>query len=283
MPATPEIQAPQAGVLAVADPGATGNIFVPQGVALAVYNVPAETINAAYVNTTAIHRQTSDIRATSAAVLAVVRGTIGSPRLKTWGFTLDGHDFFVLKLGTDRKTLVYDISTEQWSWFCTEGRPSWRLSIGMNWRSAGTIPSNFGSTVIAGDDSSGVLWVLDPAQGYDESTIDEDPRTFERIATAFAIARGRTPVPVYTVDLVGSYGSPALTANSVELRYSDDRGHNYVTADEPQTSEEGNYQQEFRWMSLGLVTNPGRIFQIIDNGSFARVDGIYVNQDMKDG
>jgi hypothetical protein len=53
------------------------------------------------------------LRVPQADVLAYVRGRIQNPKLRAWTFTLDGHDFYVLRLGMDL-TLVYDVYSEQW-------------------------------------------------------------------------------------------------------------------------------------------------------------------------
>lgn len=251
---------------------------VDQLQAIAIYNLPteAERVTSLYVNLVTASN-TTPIEISQLNVMAVVRGKIDNPKLRAWTYTLDGHDYYVLKLGTDGKTFVFDLSTNQWSWWSSDQSVRWRTSVGMNWVSSGNIPLMHGSNIVVGDDSYGVLWVLDPEKGQDDSLLGEEEIPYPRVATGQMISRDRIFVPVYSVDLTASLGEPALTANSVTLEYSDDQGHTYVTADEPRTVEEGNYDQEFSWRSLGLVRAPGRLFRISDNGSFARIDGLDVN------
>ena len=147
----------------------------------------------------------------------------------------------------------------------------------MNWVSSGNIPATYGSNVIVGDDSYGILWILDPEKGLDDALLTDEEVAFPRVATGQMITRDRNFLPIFSVDLTGSMGVPALTDNYVTLEYSDDQGHSYVTADETYVVELGNYDQEFMWISLGLVRAPGRIFRISDNGAFARIDGLDVN------
>ena len=90
--------------------------------------------------------------------------------------------------------------------------------------------------------------------------------------------RGRNAIPVYSVDLTASLGDPSLENNTVTLEYSDDQGHTYLTADEPHVAEAGNYAQEFSWHSLGQVRAPGRLFRLTDDGAFARIDSLDVNE-----
>jgi hypothetical protein len=278
MALTPEIRAPQAGIIAAIRQSAREEI-VPQAQVIAAYNIPAERVQVTFGGENVVYRQDSqELRSTQGQVMAVVRGRIDNPKLRAWTYTLDSHDYYILKLGTTGKTLVLDLTTETWSWWTNGGLGNWRASIGMNWRSAGMIPTNYGTNVIVGDDSYGVLWVLDPLQGVDDALLSDEQVTFERVATGQMVTRDRNFLPVYSVDLTASLGGPALEVNSVKLEYSDDQGHTYVTADEPQVSVFGNYDQEFSWRSLGLVRAPGRLFRITDNGAFARIDSLNVNE-----
>lgn len=278
MALTPEIRAPQAGIIAAVRQAAK-EVMAPQAETVVVYNVPADRINVTFGGVNAVFRQPSQrLKATQGRVIAVCRGRIDNVKLRAWTFTLDGHDFYILKLGTSGKTLVFDLSTGQWSSWTSGGSSNWRVSVGMNWRSAGTIPSNYGSNVVVGDDSSGVLWVLDPESGVDDSLLTDNKIPFPRVATGQVITRARSFLPVYSVYLTASLGEPALPENSVSLEYSDDQGKTYTLADKPITIIEGDYAQEITWRSLGQIRAPGRLFRITDNGSFARIDGLNINE-----
>jgi len=43
------------------------------------------------------------------------------------------------------------------------------------------------------------------------------------------------------------------------------------------TVEPGNYFQEFAWRSLGKIGAPGRLFQLVDYGAFARIDELDID------
>lgn len=278
MALTPEIRAPQAGVLATVRQSAQ-EMNVAQVQIMVPYNIPAEQINVTFGGMNVVYRQNSQqMRATSAQVLVVGKGRIENPRLKSWWYTLDGHDFFVLRLGTSGKTLVFDLTTQQWAWWSSTESIRWRANTGMNWASSGPVPGQFGSNVIVGDDSFGVLWVLDPEKGADDTLYGDEEVPFQRTATGQMIAKDRNAVPIYSVDLSASSGSPYVQENEILLEYSDDQGNTYVTADEPQISLSGNYTQNFTWRSLGQVRYPGRLFKITDNGAFSRIDSLDVNE-----
>jgi hypothetical protein len=278
MVAAVTVRSSEADVLSVER--ASGSIKTTEGFALGVYNVPAVTVRSTQADISVVYRWTSQsLEATQGAILAVVRGSISNPSLRSWYYTMDGHDFYVLKLGTGFKTLVYDLTTQQWAWWNTENSVNWRASVGMNWRSSNTIGSTHGSNVIVGDDSTGTLWVLDPDYPQDDSLFStEAAGNFTRVATGQIPSVERKYVPIYSVNLSASFGNPGVTANTVTLTYSDDQGNNWVTADEPQVAVAGEYNQEFSWRSLGVFRAPGRLFQVTDDGAFARIDSLNVNE-----
>lgn len=270
-----DVRAPQGGALVTFGPGATPNLNAAEGGVLVAYNVPAENINATYGGVFAAFRQVADINVTQAHVLALVRGSISNPKLRVWTFDLDGHEFYVLRLGNN-KTLVYDRTTEQWAWWASSGLASWRANIGTNWVQSGTVAQNYGSNVVVGDDTAGILWVLDPMQGYDDPTDasareNGETRPFTRIATGQTLTRGRVTIPCYQVYAVSDPGQPAYEGATVSLSYSDDGGNSFVDAGSIEAAT-GNYYQEFVWRSLGLVRSPGRLFRVTDDGAFAQLD-----------
>lgn len=266
-----DVRAPQGGVLVTYDIGMTPNINASQANTLVAYNVPADNINATYGGAFAAITKIADINVTQAHVLALVRGSISNPTLRVWTFDLDGHEFYVLRLGNG-KSLVYDRTTEQWAWWSSSQLPSWRANYGTNWVQSGSVAQNHGSNVVVGDDSTGILWMLNPEKGYDDPTnaVDREEgvvRPFTRVATGQALTRGRVTIPCYQVYAVADTGQPAYEGASVTLSYSDDTGKNFVSAGSIEVAT-GNYYQEFVWRSLGLVRSPGRLFRITDDGAF---------------
>lgn len=275
MARAPLTRATQAVVLAVVRRSAPLEL-VEQGVVLAPYNIPTEEMRATAISAAVPYTKSATVRASQGHIMAVVKGRATVPNLKGWGFTLDGHDFYVLKLGTMGKTLVYDLASKQWAWWASGTEPSWRAATGLNWHTAGAVPQNFGTNVIVGDDSSGALWVLDPSFGLDEVWEGAPGFTFQRVATAQIPVRGRSYVPIYAVTLTAS-GTPAVEGQTVDMKYSDDQGKEYLLAPEAQDLLLGRFAREFTWSSLGRTHAPGRLIRIEDEGAVARVDSLEVD------
>jgi hypothetical protein len=275
------IQAPQAGFLVTLRQAAVSE-DVPQFGALVVYNIPSEALAATQAGANVVLREESPVALTQANILAVVKGRVANPRIRAWTFTLDGHDFYVLRLG-DRESLIYDLATEQWTVWSNDQLPFWRPNTGFSWIGAHALGQTYGSNIVAGDDAWGLLWFLDPDQPYDEHP-DETNSTqqleFERVVTGQIIERGRNVVPCNAVFLIGdNYGLSGVEFDpAVTLEYSDDAGRTYVSADTITVTEE-TASQSYAWRSLGQISAPGRLFRITDNGVFARIDDMTVNDD----
>lgn len=271
MVATPEIQSTQAAVRSLVA-GVAANVDVGQTSVRVLMNFPTEEVRISQTSVRVVGKPSVDIEISQSVVRALVRGRIYNPKLRAWTYTLDGHDYYVLKLADD-KTLVYDLLTEQWSWFSGTGA-YWRPNTGKNWYSAGIVSQNYGSNVIAGDDTLGHLWVLNPEQGYDENpSVGMDHIRFPRVATGQVTVRQRKTLPVFQVYLTANAGAPVTTGDTVTLTYSDDLGNTFVDAG-PISVTTGEFNQEFAWRSLGLITQAGRLLKITDDGAFARIEAL---------
>jgi hypothetical protein len=195
----------------------------------------------------------------------------GSTILRTWTFPLDNHDFFVLRLGK-HSTMVYDLSTKQWTPWASGGNEVWAVNTGFEWQGGlGKEDTN----IVVGDDTTGNLYFLDTTEIPDQAKVDtDDDIYFDRIATAYLPARGRTVVPCFNIYLscdMEGYGGSVVT-----LEYSDDGGRTYVTAGGI-VAADGQMANEYAWRSLGQISAPGRMFRITDNGVAQRLDSLEIN------
>lgn len=220
------------------------------------------------------------IRASQAVVLVAAIGRVADPKVRAWTFSLDGHDFYVLRLGTE-ETLVYDTHSGQWSKWTSAGDGPWWPADGINWLGATSFANSMGSNIVAGDDTYGLLWFLDPRQGYDEGPVTAEPNYYRRLATGQVVHRRSSAIPCYEVFLTANLGDPALTGQEVELFVSDDAGHNYLSVGAI-TIEEDNYDQRVSWIGLGQITAPGRLFRLEDFGAVERVDSLDMTNNLEE-
>ena len=216
----------------------------------------------------------SGVPAVSQAAMLVAYRTNAPDDLssRAWTLTLDGHEFYAVTLG-EEGTWVYDLSTSQWSQWGTEGLSSWNMERGITWR----------GDIIAADRFNPIIWRIDP-----ESFIDDDFRPQIRRVSGGLSVRNRTFVGNYAFRLTASLGTPSVpntapaTLPTVELSVSDDQGRNYVSAGSV-TVQEGVFQQDLQWLSLGLIQPPMRVFRVTDTGAVARISGADAEVDQEEG
>lgn len=239
-----------------------------------VLNRPADDAEASQVFSNLLIMSDNEAEVSQLFVMIVARGRVDDPSIKAWTYTQDGHDFYVLRLGTNFPTLVYDNYSKQWSIYGSGQGDPWRAYTGRNWQGGRKLALPW-SDVVVGDDSTGVLYFLSPDQDYDDDAIagDETPRPFRRRVTGQIVVKpGYISAPCYGVQLFGSIGSGPETLN-VNLEISDDRGFTYDDMGDI-TLDTSDYNARVNWLSLGSMVAPGRLFRITDDGALKRLDSL---------
>jgi len=281
MVATTDIQASGASVTTVTG-GETGDMLLSNSYVVTVANFPTEQVyvSDAYVTTLMTYQQ--GVRLSNSYITVVATGRIDDPKVRAWTYTMDGHDFYVLRLGT-RETLVYDTQSGQWYTWGTLTSRLWRPFDGINWPGAERWAQTYGSTVIVGDDGNGSLYFLDPTKYVDDTPLSvegaEDQEQFERTLTGQVTKRGYDREKCYSVELLGSIGeSTNSSLTNVTLYTSDDQGHTYDNQGTVSV-DNADYDARIDWRSLGSFPAPGRLFKLVDYGSLARIDSISMESD----
>jgi hypothetical protein len=273
MALTPTLNVSKAYVASVTG-GATSELQLSKAFVAAVTNYPTEEVQSSKVYVTAVTGGTTEnVQVSKAYVTVVAKGRVDNPNIRAWTYTLDGHDYYVLRLGTDA-TLVFDLTTEQVAVFGSGDTDLWRAFTGQNWQGGNFLSQNYGSNVLVGDDGNGALYFLNPDRLYDDDALQgsETPRDFPRTVTGQVVTRSFDAVPCYGVLLGGAIGEAtdaALTA--VTLYTSDDQGHTWDEHD-TLTVDNADYDARLEWWSLGSIFAPGRLFKVQDRGALKRID-----------
>lgn len=261
----------------------TADLQMPEGRVFTIYNIPAvaEEMSQGYIF--AVTRVNGPQEISQARQMAIVRGRIAQPRLRAWTFTLDGHDFYVLRLG-DYSTIVYDVYSEQWIEWTSPELSFWRANLGWTWLGGQALAVDYGSSIVVGDDTFGLLWFLDPLLPYDQNPGDDrtpQELPFDRVVTGQVLARNRQYIPCYSLFLDGdNYGLTATDFTpQITLETSDDQGRTFDAQDTLDVVVDYQQNEPYAWLSLGQITSPGRIFRFTDNGVFARIDSLGMNED----
>lgn len=279
MALTPEVRVTQAAIRSVT--AGDADLRVNQSAVRVVFNIPTEFLRLTQATLRpVIAKSAPTVRVAQSMIRVVAAGRVADPTVRAWTFTLDGHDFYVLRLG-DTETLVFDLLTDQWVNWDSHTLPFWRVNSGITWAGGQSLGVQYGSNIVIGDDTIGLLWALNPERAYDEATSEDAAQQqipFIRMTTGQVTVRGREVLPCYAIFLIGdNFGAVGADFTAaVTLEYSDDAGKTYDSAGTITVTPE-TAGQEYEWLSLGQIEAPGRLFRITDNGVFARIDLMTMN------
>src|SRR3546814_14617292 len=101
---------------------------------ISVANFPTESIeNSQDFVLVVSSGATPSIQLSQSWVTVVARGRVDDPKVRAWTFTLDGHDYYVLRAG-NIETLVYDTHNGQWYVWSSFDSDLWKAFNGTNWK-----------------------------------------------------------------------------------------------------------------------------------------------------
>lgn len=274
-----DIQGSQSVILASTD--ADADVTPSQAIVLAAGSYDAEGIETSQgLVLSATDAPDMPMEVTQTLILLAARGRVNDPKIKCWTFTLDGHEYYVLKLG-NQETLIYDTLAEAWYIWGSGDGDLWRAYTGCNWLGGTKQGGGYGSNIVVGDDGNGSLYFLDPDGEADDDSLlgSATLRPYQRVIQGQAVMKGYNSWPCYAVELQGSIGYvDEDTYTDVTLSVSDDQGNSYVDCGTI-TVPRDDVNARLQWRSLGSMRAPGRIFKVVDYGALTRID----TMDMEDG
>lgn len=192
---------------------------------------------------------------------ALVRPNADRRELRAWTFKQDEHEFYGIQLGSEG-TLVWDKLTGQWCQWKSPTFSYWRAEDVVDWEGFN----------LAADTETGKLFEIDPT-----GRLDYETTPIVSKIVGYLTQRFRINTPCYMAELAVSEGEPptgiAEGAVGITLRTSTDDGQTFVN--HGQIVGEGvNEDITVRWYGLGLMEEPGMLFEITDSGYARRIDGL---------
>lgn len=244
-----------------------GGINPPQASLMAVLVAsvgPASEEQSTSLFAATVARDGSNTPHNSQLAVLVAYGTnvAEDPSSRVWTFDLDGHTNYVLTLG-DFGTYVYDLTTQQWAQWGTEGYTHWNAQRGTMWK----------DLIVAADTQQPQVYVIDPTK-----PLDQGFRPLRRRATAIlpSTNMNRTSMDsVYVSASIGDGQTDFAGTAELTLSFSDDQGQSWVEFGRETVSSTDD-SQILMYRSLGSFGRPGRIIRVEDLGGPVRLDGIDV-------
>lgn len=187
------------------------------------------------------------------------------PRRRAWTFTLDGHDFYCLDLA-ERGTLVYDLTTQQWTKFDTTGYSGhFNFKSGIYWKT--------GRRIVGGDILTGRVWEM-----VTDSFLDDGWRPVMYEARGALFVKGVNQIRQYALRMIGSAGRTADDiAPVLHMQFSDDQAQTWSS--QYVITLTTDTKQRIEWRSLGAFAAPGRIFRLYDTGGIKFIGWVEADVD----
>lgn len=204
-----------------------------------------------------------EVNAFQLGLYVLCRPNADRRELRAWTFKQDDHEFYGIQLGVEG-TLVWDKLTGQWCQWKSPGYDIWRAEDVVDWEGYN----------LAGDTESGKIWKIDPTGRLDYGTTPIVSKI-----TGYLTHRLRSGVQCFMTELAVSEGQPptgiAEGVVGITLRTSTDDGQTYTNHGEI-LGEGLNEDITVRWYGLGLLEEPGMLFEITDTGYARRIDGLEI-------
>lgn len=192
---------------------------------------------------------------------------VSASDLRAWYFTADGHQFYVLTLGSSG-TWVYDLAGggDQWTTFESLGYDYWRAQLGCQ----------VGDVTLAGDNLEAKVWRLDQTRRTD----GDDTFTVKFCAM---VEGAEVPIPCANVALLCDLGDVPRegqgSAPVISMRFSDNRGKTFGRPLERPLGVTGDFTAIPKWNGLGDIPPLlGRIFEFSVSDPVGRIfNAVYLN------
>jgi hypothetical protein len=164
--------------------------------------------------------------------------------MRAWSFAIDGHTLYCLTL--EEGTYAYDLASEQWSEFGSYERDHWRAHVG-----------DAGDTfIVAGDDESGLLYILDA-----ELSNDNGEPLVRRLTGGIPVLGQPQRCDSFNLYVTTGTATDPNLYPKARISWSDDL-QTYEDWEDVSIGRQGNYGEPVRLNRLGMMRYPGRLFQI---------------------
>jgi hypothetical protein len=191
------------------------------------------------------------------AIVEALRGS-DPTTFRAWTYQQDSHLFYILT--TNTVTLAYDLATQVWAVFSSEGGDTWRAHLG--------------SGNIAGDSESGMLWRVDPNVSTDDGAV------ITREITGGLEVVGR-PERINNIAMRAAVGWTQSTVADpgVEMTWSDDEGATWKAWQRRSLGRMGDFRTPVIWRKLGMMQRPGRLFRFrVTDDVILRISHVTYNE-----
>ena len=164
---------------------------------------------------------------------------------------VEGHVSYILNLPMKNVSYAYDCQTKLWFQWGSQEKPFAEPGVWLPQTCSGQ-----GNEIYMGSSTDGRVWLSDPTNRTDDGLA---VRTVVTGALWMKEDRGRCNN--VTLHMVRGVATPSTPAPICQMRYSDDGARTFTSWLNGQLGPIGSYKYKVSWHSLGLLRQPGRLFE----------------------
>lgn len=187
----------------------------------------------------------------------------GIGQLTAYTMSVEGHVFYIVNLPSIGESYAYDCQTQEWAQWGTQTASQTEPGVFI----ASTSVGHAYQSIWAGSSVDGTVYLVDAAYNYDGAL---NKRVV--VAAARWIGGGVERCNNVSLACVRGVGSVSVPEPIVQMRFSDDGGRTFgawLQGVIGNIGDAGQYYYKATWRNLGLIQQPGRLFE------FAVSDPVY--------
>jgi hypothetical protein len=166
---------------------------------------------------------------------------------------IEGHEFYVINLPGIGESYAYDCQTQEWAQWGSQNNVATEPGLLL----AGTSAGHGSDTIYAGSYLNGQVYTVDPAFNLDGTY----PKRVI-VSAALWISGGVQRCNNLSLQCVRGVGNSAAPAPKAWMRLSNDGGNAFTSWFPAQIGPVGEYRYKATWRNLGLIQQPGILFEI---------------------
>lgn len=175
----------------------------------------------------------------------------GIAQLTAFACQAEGHWFYVFNLPSTNESYAYDCSTKEWARWGTYQAFFPDPGVFM-----GSTAAGFGATTFIGSRTDSRIWLLDPANNF-----DDDVEKQVIVSGAIWTIAGKLRLNNVCLSCVRGVGNADAPDPLVWMRMSKDGARTWSVWLSGTLGRRGEYTYKAVWRGLGLVSQPGVVFE----------------------
>lgn len=184
-------------------------------------------------------------------------------------YNIEGHYCYVINLPVIGESYAYDCQTGMWFRIGSQTTRDFDPGIFQ-----GAVAAGQGTKIWVGSGVDGRIWLFDVNNHTDDGTPIQVV-----VSAAVWVGGGVQKCTNVSLQCVRGTADSTTPDPVVQMRYSDDGGRTYTSWIPASLSYIGSYRYKVSWRSLGIIKQPGRLFEFaLMDPVLVAIEGVSANE-----